>query len=79
MAHASITLDGQDRDGDFVEQLHTLQAQRQAGAITAEEFDAAFRTLDRAAGTLCGCQRGIRTVKSAVGDVCATCWLEGRR
>jgi hypothetical protein len=41
-----LYLDGQDDDGDAVTRLRALQAQRQAGAITALEFDRAYRALN---------------------------------
>lgn len=75
---APLHLEGQDNDGDFVERLRKLQAQHQAGAISALEFDAAFRALDRAAGTLCRCGRGIRAVRQGRNAVCAQCYLEAR-
>ena len=70
-----------ERDGAVLRQLRTLQAQHQAGTISATEYAAAFRALNQTVGTPCACGRGMVSVQPLAGGpaICAACWLDGVR
>lgn len=70
-----------EQDNEIMQRLHALQAQHQAGTISATEYAAAFQALNQTVGTPCACGRGMVSVQPLAGGpaICAACWLDGVR